>query len=418
MCNVVKVFGEIFVCFETLLCQMVNFVSMKYITICLVILSLGLCRIEAQSLNFRPISLDDAIQAAAIENKPVLLMAYQSTCGHCEKMLNEVFIDTALIRFYNANYICIKEDLLDQTKAKLYIKRFYITSFPTFIILDKNAELLYQYVGEFTAEEFIHQGTVALDHNNQIPTVKSAFEKNRRDSTACYNYLLVLSRGRLQTQTTANVYFNAWDKNPEITESNWKIFSMSVSDMGSEVFNFMIKNRAAFGAIVTDKKVDRKIYLTAAYNLQSPANANDTVVYFRNRNLAEQLHLDVVDSLIFINDLSVYEKNKQWDNYMRVALNGTEKFVWDDANALRRIGDVFIKNCTDVNTFKKITSYGVRCAELKPEYYNYLVAANLFLKAEDKTNAKDYATRAKKMGEKINMNISEANLVLSQCEGG
>ena len=342
-------------------------------------------------------------------------MAYQATCGHCEKMLNEVFTDTALSNFYNKNYICIKEDLVDPEKAKLYLKRFYITSFPTFMILNSNSELLYQFVGEFKTEEFINQGQLALDPKNQIPTVKTAFEKNTKDSTACYNYLLVLSRGRLQTQPVANAYFHAHDKNPEITASNWKIFSMSVSDMSSDVFKYMIKNKDAYAAIVSQKKVDRKIYLTAAYNLQSPANANDTVVYFRNRKAAEQLHINIVDSLIFINDLNVYEKNKQWNNYMQVALTGTERFVWNDANMLRRIADVFNKNSVDTVATKKAVKFAVRCAELRPEYYNYLVAANLYLKTNDKIRAKEFATKAKDIGIYNNMNISEANLVLTQC---
>jgi len=393
-----------------------NFESMKYITVILFALTFCHNNLPAQSINFRPLTLEEAVKTSALENKPVLFMAYQATCGHCEKMLNEVFVDTALANFYNKTYLCIKEDLQDPDKAKAYLKRFYITSFPTFIILNSNGELLYQYVGEFKAEEFINQGRLALAPKNQIPTVKTAFEKNTKDSTACYNYLLVLSRGRLQTQSVANMYFHAHDKNPEVTAANWKIFSMSVSDMGSEVFKYMIANKDAYAAIVTQKKVDRKIYLTAAYNLQSPANANDTTVYFKNRKTADQLHLQIIDSLIFINDLNVYEKNKLWDNYMRVALTGTERFVWNDANILRRISDVFNKNGNDPEALKKAVKFAVRCAELRPEYYNFLAAANLYLKVNDKQNAKDYATKAKDVGLYNNMNVSEANLVLTQCE--
>lgn len=389
---------------------------MKYITVLLFTLTISITSLQSQSLIFRPLTLEEAVKTAAAEKKPVLFMAYQSTCGHCEKMLNEVFVDTALANFYNKTYICIKEDLLQPEKAKSYLKRFYITSFPTFIILNSNAELLYQYAGEFKAEEFINQGQLALDPKNQIPTVKAAFDKNTKDSTACYNYLLVLSRGRLQTQSVANMYFHAHDKNPEITAANWKIFSMSVSDMGSEVFKYMIANKDAYAAIVTQKKVDRKIYLTAAYNLQSPANANDTTVYFKNRKAAEQLHLQIVDSLIFINDLNVYEKNKLWNDYMRVSLTGTEKFVWNDANVLRRISDVFNKNGNDPESLKKAVKFAERAAELRPEYYNFLVAANLYLKINNKTLAKEYALKAKDAGLKNNMNVSEANLVLTQCE--
>ncbi len=370
----------------------------------------------AQGINFREISLQEAINVSAAENKPVLFMAYQATCGHCEKMLNEIFPDTALSNFYNKNYICIKEDLLDQEKAKLYLKRFYITSFPTFIILNSKSEILYQFVGEFKSAEFIKQGTLALNPKNQLPFVKSGFDQNPSDSTACYNYLLVLSRGRLATQPVANMYFNANKKNLEFTSANWKIISMSVSDMDSEIFKYAITHKKEFGEVVTEKKVDRKIFLTATYNLQSPINANDTVTYFRNRKIAEKLNVLLIDSVIFVNDLNVYEKNKQWNNYMRTALSEAEKFVWNDANVLRRIGDVFNNYSMDITDLKNAIPIALRCVELKPEYYNYLIAANMYLKLQDKTNANMYALKAKEVGEKNKMNISEANLIITQCK--
>ena len=129
-----------------------------------------------------------------------MFMAYQSTCTHCEKMINEVFPDTMVSNFYNANFINIRIDMLDQAMAKKYIQQFYLSSFPTFIIINGKAETLYQYVGEFKAAEFVKQAKLSLDPANQIPTNRRAFEANPADSTACYNYLLTLSRGRLATQ--------------------------------------------------------------------------------------------------------------------------------------------------------------------------------------------------------------------------
>ncbi|MFI5171169.1 MAG: thioredoxin family protein [Chitinophagales bacterium] len=368
----------------------------------------------SQGINFRPISLQEAITVSATENKPVFFMAYQGTCGHCEKMLHEIFPDTALSNFYNKNYICIKEDLIDQEKAKAYVRKFYITSFPTFIILNNKGETLYQFVGEFKVSEFIKQGTLALNPDNQLPHVKIAFDNNPADSTACYNYLLVLSRGRLSTQPVANMYFNANNKTLEFTNSNWKIFSMSVSDMESEIFKYVLAHQKEFGDVVTPKKVERKIFLTATYNLQSAVNANDTINYFRNRKSAEQLHIYLVDSVIFMNDLNLFEKNKQWNRYMATAITGAEKYVWTDANMLRRITDVFLNHDTENEMIQKIIPVGVRCAELKPEYYNFLAAAKVFLRAGDKANANLYAQKAKEIGEKNQMNLSEANLIITQ----
>ncbi len=370
-----------------------------------------------QSINFEPMSLEDALTESGKTGKPVLFMAYQSTCSHCEKMLNEIFPDTAVSNFYNANFINVKVDLLDQAMAKKYIKQFYITSFPTFVILNSKGETLYQFVGEFKGSEFVKQGKLALDPQNQIPTNRIAFEKNMADSTACYNYLLVLSRGRLSTQGVANSYFAANNKQLEINATNWKILSMSVSDMESEVFKFMLLHRNDFAQVMTAKKVDRKFYLTAAYNLQTPASNNDTTNYFKMRNIAATFGMPIIDSLILVNDLNVYEKNKRWADYINAAKSGAEKYLWNDSNTLRRISDNFYEHSDDKSTLMKGANYAVRSAELKPEYFNNLSAAKIYYKTGYDDLAKKYAKQAIVEGKKKGMNVNEAEILVNELGG-
>ncbi len=370
-----------------------------------------------QSINFQPMSLEDALTESGKTGKPVLFMAYQSTCSHCEKMLNEIFPDTAVSNFYNANFINVKVDLLDQAMAKKYIKQFYITSFPTFVILNSKGETLYQFVGEFKGTEFVKQGKLALDPQNQIPTNRIAFEKNMADSTACYNYLLVLSRGRLATQGVANSYFAANNKQLEINATNWKILSMSVSDMESEVFKFMLAHRNDFAQVMTAKKVDRKFYLTAAFNLQTPASNNDTTNYFKMRNIAATFGLPIIDSLILVNDLNVYEKNKRWADYIKTAKSGAEKYLWNDSNTLRRISDNFYEHSDDKSTLMKGANYAVRSAELKPEYFNNLSAAKIYYKTGYDDLAKKYAKQAIVEGKKKGMNVNEAEIIVNELGG-
>lgn len=373
--------------------------------------------IFSQTIQFEPMSLEDAIAASEKAGKPVMFMAYQSTCGHCEKMINEVFTDTMVSNFYNANFINIRIDMLDQAMAKKYIQQYYLSSFPTFIIIDGKGETLFQFVGEFKAAEFVKQGKLALDPANQIPVNKKAFEANPSDSTACYNYLLTLSRGRLSTQAVAATYFNANNKQLEFTTSNWRILSMSVSNLDSEVFRYMLEHKADFEKVVSTKKVERKFYLTSAYNLQTPATTNDTINYFRYRNLAAKIGLPIIDSLILVTDLSVYEKNKQWDNYVQTAKTNTEKYLWNDANSLRRISDMLYEHSSDKSTLIKGANFAVRSAELKPEYFNNLSAARIYNKIGYTDMAKKYAKQAIVEGKKKNMNTVEANKLLEELGG-
>lgn len=368
----------------------------------------GISLVFAQNIDFLPMSPEEAMKRSTIEQKPVMFMAYQKTCGHCEKMLNEVFTDTAVSHFYNTHFLNVKIDMLDQEMAKMYIPKYSISSFPTFIILNDKGDVLAQYVGEFKADEFINQGKLSLDPEKQLPYLRAYFEKNKADSTATYEYLLGLARGRLSTQQVANQYFAANNHTLETNAYNWKIVSMSVSDMSSLVFQFMVAHKDAFAAATSLKKVERKFYLTAAYNLQVAISQNDTARYNTQRNLAKQLKLNTVDSLVFVSDLNIFEKNKMWPQYVASAKNGAEQFVWYDVNLLRRIAENIYEHSDDASTLQKGANYAVRSAELKSDYFNNLAAARIYEKLGYTDLAKKYAQRAVDEGVKKNMNVSEA----------
>ncbi len=372
--------------------------------------------IAAQAqFNFEDISVQDAVNKSASTNKPVFLMLYQSTCGHCEKMLNEVMTDTAVFEFYNRSYINVKVEMLKHPDAQKLIKQFNVQSFPTFVIMNKDVEVLSQFVGEFKAEDFLNMGELALQQDHQLPYLKNEFLKNTGDSIACYNYLLALGRGRLATQHVANLYYSTIKDHFEFTAYNWKIFSMSVSDMESEIFQLMRTNRIEFGQVVTQKKVDKKLYLTAAYNLQVTSAANDTLNYQKVKTLSLQLGLHPVDSMVFVTSLNLYEKNKSWNNYISTAIGGAEIFVWSEATQLRRMSETIAQHTSDQSQLQKAANFAVRSAELKPDYFSNLSAAKIYLKLGYHEFAKKYAEKAKELGLKNNINVSEANLVIQQA---
>jgi uncharacterized protein YyaL (SSP411 family) len=53
---------------------------------------------------------DEALQLAKKENKPLLISVGYSSCHWCHMMEKESFMDTAVARLMNENFICIKVD--------------------------------------------------------------------------------------------------------------------------------------------------------------------------------------------------------------------------------------------------------------------------------------------------------------------
>lgn len=386
---------------------------LRRILLIFILAQAGLAKAQETSL-FRNISLTEAVTASANEHKNIMLMCYEDWCSHCEKMLDEVFTDTTVINYYEKNYICLKQDMSEDIGPQLR-KRFYVTSFPTFVFLDQNNETIYQVVGEHTSADLIKVGKDALVEQNQLPYLAKRFENDPADSVSCYKYLQAMSRGRLPSQKIADRYFQLHKNDLEFSLANWKIFNISVSDMESEVFQYMVEHRDEFSAVVTYARVDRKLYKTAAYNLQTAATPNDTTAYSRQKKLAAKLHMFSVDSIIFVSDINIYERNKNFTAFSSTALAGTEKYIWNDYAQLRHISDIFLNFINDNSALEKAAGFAQRSAEIKPEYGNTLLSAKLYLKSGNKTKAREEAEAAKAIAVKLQTNSNEADLIIGQC---
>jgi len=187
-----------------------------------------------------------------------------------------------------------------------------------------------------------------------------------------------------------------------------------VSDISSQEFRFIIDHQKQYGDIVSPQRVQRKIYRTAAYNLQQPADKNDTTEYFRLRAIASAFHNTQVDSLIFNYDLQLYDLNNQWSRYETTAIKGTSTYEWNDYSQLKHIADIFSKRVTNPSSLKEAATWAKRSAELKPEYGNTLLYAQLLEKTGEKNNAKKVAHDAVDIASKINSNHAEADQILQR----
>ena len=63
-----------------------------------------------QKASIHWISMEDALQKAKEQAKPIFIDVYTQWCGWCKRLDATTYQDTAFIRFINANYYCVKLD--------------------------------------------------------------------------------------------------------------------------------------------------------------------------------------------------------------------------------------------------------------------------------------------------------------------
>ncbi|MGV9003893.1 thioredoxin family protein [Flavobacterium sp.] len=362
-------------------------------------------------------NFETVMQQAKLEKKPVVLMFYAGWCVHCNKMKNEVFITQDVINFYDQNYICISADiesnegklLRDKLKNKLLV-----TSFPTFGFFDYDENLTNTIVGEFKSEDFIREGFTNLDSGNHLENVKSNFEKDPSNYDKCFSYILVTKRTGFNSTSIAQKYLKTVSTNDYYTEKNWRLIANGITDFEAPEFIDLIRSQNKFEAVISKKRIEKKINFVINDNFANYIAANDTATYKKNREIATKFKLRAIDSLLFHQDLNLYERANKWNDYDAVLEKSMTEFGLKDAQFINNVCANYFIYVTDKKKLEKAVNWEKVAIELNPSLDKYVLISNLLLKSKNYKEGIEYATKGKEFGKNLGFNTTEIENVLRE----
>ena len=109
-----------------------------------------------QGIVFETGSLNEALEKAKREGKALFVDCYTSWCGPCQMMSKRVFPQKSVGDFMNPSFVSIKIDMEKGEGVEL-AKRWKVGSFPTYLVLDAQGEVVYTSNGSMPAEMFVKQ---------------------------------------------------------------------------------------------------------------------------------------------------------------------------------------------------------------------------------------------------------------------
>ena len=267
-----------------------------------------------QDFKFDESDYQTMLQKAKTEKKPVFLMLYADWCPHCNKMKNSVLKDVAVIDFLSKNYLCkaLNSDLPESTAIKT---KFHTTTLPTFLILDSGENELYRLKGEYTTQQFLAEIQNANNPKQQLPYLEKEFTADPSNTQKWMNYMLALRKGyeRTYLNEKAKPYFATQTDQQLISRENWQIIANCVTEIPSREFQLVLSHQKEFESVSSPLRVERKI-INIASELLKPYTLNlDTLNYYKQREIAQSIQSQKVDSLIFKYDLTIAERTQNWD---------------------------------------------------------------------------------------------------------
>lgn len=101
--------------------------------------------------------IDQAKNQAADNNQYIFVDAYTSWCGWCKRMDKTTFQDEMTAKFFNENFVNLKMNM-EKGKGPALARKLKIRGYPTFVILDKDGNLVGKAVGYQTTDQLIAFG--------------------------------------------------------------------------------------------------------------------------------------------------------------------------------------------------------------------------------------------------------------------
>lgn len=367
--------------------------------------------------NAVDVSYTKALETAKSEHKPLFIMLYADWCPHCNVMKKEVFSDAAVQTFLNQNFICVWKNI--EKEEGIQIKnKFNTNSLPSFLFLDSNETLLYALKGEMKKDSFLKEAQYALNPKMQLPYLEKEYKADPSNPIKFLNYLTILRKGKERSavsEATAQ-YFKTQTDAQLVSEINWRIITNGISDIQSREFQYVLNHQKEFAAVASQSRIDKKVENIVKELLRPLVDIEDTISYYKQREIAKSIHLQKTDSLIFKFDLAIAEKTNNWAFYKKTTLENTETLAWNDVNLLKEIGQVYLKNIAEVASLKKAIAWVKRSLELNDTYDGNLLLARLYQKTKDKKLALKFAKAAKVICTEMTWNSKEVDALLSELE--
>lgn len=201
--------------------------------------------LPAQGIRFSEGTLQKLKDQARREKKTLFIDCFTDWCGPCKWMTANTFKEEKVGSFFNQHFVCAAFDM-EKGEGEAIAEKYEIQSYPTYIFITPEGNLLHRAVGSMEKEDFIKVGMNAIDPAKQFGTLKARYEGGARDTAFLRQYADALAFAGYPSREVADEYLSQVDPKQLISVSGWLFLANHVSELSSPWTAFVDRNRADF----------------------------------------------------------------------------------------------------------------------------------------------------------------------------
>lgn len=209
------------------------------------LLCVSVSQAQAQGVNFRELTYEEALKAAGSENKLLFLDAYTAWCGPCKQMAREVFTRSDVGEFLNARFVCVKYDMGKGDGPRLQ-KLLKINAYPSMLIIRPDGTEQHRIVGGYGAEELICRLKEGLDPKTGNAFLQQAYEQGDRSVDLLLHYTVSLLQGNqvAQARQVADELWRKLKDDEKLSSTYWPLYAdFRITPIEHERFRFLLDHK-------------------------------------------------------------------------------------------------------------------------------------------------------------------------------
>ena len=365
---------------------------------------------QEEGIKFDQSAFKDLLARAKKEKKLVFIDAYAVWCGPCKMMDKNVFTQKSVGDYFNKTFVSSRIDM-EKGEGREIAQKFAVRSYPTFLFLNGDGELVSQNYGYMEPSLFLSMAQEVKAGNSKEGSMRERFAKGEKNPEFLMNVMKLNSSSDFEFAKKASErYFANRNSKEPLTK-----------DEVGLLFYFIKSSKDPNFKILIDKKDEITPFLPEqSYNEYKNqillADVMETAIDNTNHNINEEKFMQAAEPLVGkeaantkLNQikLSYYEQNANYAAYEKTALEYYKNPDLFEANETLKPAWIFSEHITNKASLKKAAEWAEKSVMRGETPENTYILAKLYFLIGNKDLALNFAELSNSIAKQ---NGKDANL--------